>query len=99
MTMRNHNSLHKLCYTRILMIMSTEVKNISELYTESEVMCISSCNFPVHYVTKAEYKQVTYRVYSFVSTSQDYPDILARDLNKHVSWLSDHMILQSDGIH
>ena len=43
-------------------------------------------------------KEVTYRVYSFVTTSQGYPDILSCDLNKHVSWLSDHVIIESHGI-
>ena len=46
-----------------------------------------------------ECKEVTYRVYSFVSTSQGYPDILSCDLNKSVSYVSDHAIIESHGIH
>ena len=44
-------------------------------------------------------KKVTYRVYSFVTISQGYPDILSCDLNKHVSCLSEHVIIESYGIH
>ena len=44
-------------------------------------------------------KEVTYRVYSFVTTSQGYPEMLSCDLNKHVSCLSDHVIIESYGIH
>ena len=43
-------------------------------------------------------KEVTYRVYSFVTTSQGYTDILSCDLNKHVSCLSEHVIIESHGI-
>ena len=43
-------------------------------------------------------KEVTYWVYSFVTTSQGYPDILSCDLNKHVSCLSEHVIIESHGI-
>ena len=97
--MRSQNSLHKLCFPLILMIMLTEVKDTSESYPEREVICISICNFPAHYFKKKECKEVTYRVYSFVTTSQGNPDILSCDLNKHVSGLSDHMIIESHGIH
>ena len=86
--MRSQDSLHKLCISLILMIMLTEVKHTSQSYLEREVMCISTCNFLAHYVKKEECKEVTYRVYSFVTTSQAHPDILSCDLNKHVSWLS-----------
>ena len=96
--MRSQNSLHKLCFPLILMIMLTEVKDTSESYPEREVMCISICNFPAHYFKKEECKEVTYRVYSFVTTSQGYPDILSCDLNKHVSCLSEHVIIESHGI-
>ena len=44
-------------------------------------------------------KKVTYSVYSCASNSQGYPDILSYDLNKHVSSLSDHMIIESHGLH
>ena len=44
-------------------------------------------------------KEVTNRVYSLVTTSQGYPDILSCDQHKHVSWLSDHVIIESHGIH
>ena len=43
-------------------------------------------------------KEVTYRVYSFVTTSQGYPDILSCDLKKHVSSLLDDVIIESHGI-
>ena len=66
------------------MIMLTEVRDNSELYPEREVMCTSICNLLAHYFEKEEYKEVTYRVYSFVTTSQGYPDMLSCDLNKHV---------------
>ena len=52
--MRGKNSLYKLCFPRILIIMLTEVKEISESYTEREVMSISICNFPVHYFKKED---------------------------------------------
>ena len=93
--MRSQNSLHKLCFPLIVMIMLTEVKDTSESYTEREVMCILTCNLPAHYFKKGECKEVTYRVYSFVTTSHGYPDMLLFDLNKDVSWLSDHVIIQS----
>ena len=79
--------------------MLTEVKDTSESYPEREVMCIPICNFPAHYFKKEECKEVIYRVYSFVSTSQGYPDILSYDLNKHIGCLSDHVIIESHGIH
>ena len=50
--------------------------------------------FLTHYYCK----EVTYRVYSFVTTSQGYPDILSCDLNKHVSCLSEHVMIESHGI-
>ena len=97
--MRNQNSLHRLCFRLMLMIMLIEVKDTSELYLEREVMCISICNFPAYYFKKEECEEVTYRVYSFVTTSQGYPDILSCDRNKHVSWLSDHVTMEFHGIH
>ena len=83
--MMNQNSLPKLYVPIILMIMLTEVKDTSELYTEREVICISICNFPAYYFEKEECKEVTYRVYSVDTTSHGYPDILSCDLNKYVS--------------
>ena len=68
--MRNQNSLHKLCFTFILMNMLIQLKDNSELYTESEVMYISIYNVPVHYLKHEECEEVTYRVYYFVITSQ-----------------------------
>ena len=99
LTMKNQNLLLKLCFLLILMIMLTEVRDTLELYSEREVMCISICNFPTHDLEKEECKEVTYRVYSFVTTSQGYSDILSCDPNKHVSWFSDHVITESHGIH
>ena len=81
------------------MIMLTEVKDTPESYPEREVLCISICNFPAHYFKKEECKEVTYRVYSVVTTSQGYPDILSCDLNKDVVSLSEHVIIESHGIH
>ena len=81
------------------MIMLTEVKDTSESDREGEVMCISIWYFPANYFKKEECKEVTSRVYSFVTTSQGYPDIVSCDLNKHVSWLSDHVIIEYHGIH
>ena len=97
--MRSQNSLHKLCFLLVLMIMLTEVKDASETYPEREVMCISICNLPAYYFKKEECKAVTHRVYSFGTTSLGYRDILSCDLNKHVCWLSDHVINESHGIH
>ena len=86
LTMRSQNSLHKLCFPLILMIMLTEVQDTSDSCPEREGTCISICNFPAHYFKKAECKEVSYRVYSFVTTLQGYPDILPCDLSKHISW-------------
>ena len=97
--MRSQNSLHKLCFPLILMIMLTEVKDTSESHPEREVMCISIGNCAAHYFEKEEGKEVTYRVYSFVTTFQGYPNMRSCDLNKHVSCLSDHVIIESYGIH
>ena len=69
LTMRSQNLLHKLCFPLILKIMLTEVKDTSVLYPEREVMFISICDFPAHYFEKEACKEVTYRVYSFVTTS------------------------------
>ena len=90
--------MHKLCFPLILMIMLTEVKDTSESYPEREVMCISICNFPAQYFKKEECKEVTNRVYTFVTTSQGYRNMLSCDLNMHVSGLSDHVIIESHGI-
>ena len=79
--------------------MLTEVRDTCELYPEREVICIAIRNFLAHYFEKAECKEVTVTEYSFVITSQGYPNILSCDLNKHVSWLSDHVIIESHGIH
>ena len=95
LAMRIQNSLHKRCDPLILILMLTEVKDTSESYPKRDGMCISICNFPAHYLKKQECKEVTYRVYSFVTTSQGYPHILSCDLNKHVSGLSDHVITES----
>ena len=81
------------------MIMLTEVTDTSELYPETEVMCISMCNFTARDFKEKECKAVTYRVYSFVPTSQGYPDILSCDINKHISWLTDHIIIESYEMH
>ena len=97
--MRSQNSLRKLCFPLILMIMLPEVQDTSESYPETEVMCISICNFPTHYFQKQECKEVTYRVYSVVTTSQGEPDILSGDLNQDVSWSSDHVIIECYGIY
>ena len=97
--MRNQNSLHKLCVPIILMIMLIEVKDTSALYSEREVMCISICDFPAYYFKKEECKEVTYRAYSVVTTSQGSPYILSCDLNKDVPCLSDYVIMESHGIY
>ena len=99
LTIRNQNSLYKLCFPLILIIILTEVQDTSELYPEREIMCTLIYDFPPYYFKKEECNEVTYRVYSFVTTSQGYPHILSYDLNKHVSWLSDHVIMESHGIH
>ena len=55
-----------------------------ELYIECRALAGSLKHIPAsHYDINC--KEVTYRVYSFVTTSQGYPDILSCDLNKHVS--------------
>ena len=53
----------------------------------------------VYWARQDSCQEVTYRVYYFVTTSQGYPDILSGDLDKHVSWLSYHVIIESHGIH
>ena len=80
------------------MIMLPEVKDTSESYSETEVMCNPIGNCPAYYFKNGECKEVTYNVYSFVTTLQGYPDILSSDLNKHISWLSDLVIMESHGI-
>ena len=35
----------------------------------------------------------------FVTTLQGYPDMLSCDLNKHVYWLYDHVIIESHENH
>ena len=99
LTMRNQNSLHNLCVLLIFMTMLTEVRDTSELYRAREDTCTTIWNFLAHYFEKEECKEVTYRVCPFVTTSQDYPNILSCDVNEHVSWVSDHMIMESHGIH
>ena len=81
------------------MIMLTEVKDPSQLYCKSEVMCITICDFPGHFFKKEECEEVTYRVYSVVTILQAYFDVLSGDIKKHISWVSDHEIMKSNGIH
>ena len=44
-------------------------------------------------------KDVTYKVYAFDTISQGYPNILSCNLSKDFSYLSDHVIRESYGIH
>ena len=97
--MTNKNSPHKHCLLLILMTMLTEVNNTSELNPERQDMCTAICNFFAHYFEKEKCKEVIYRIYSFATTSQGYPDILSCDLNKNVAWLSDHVIIECHTIH
>ena len=60
----------------------------------------SDCKLPHNEpAAKQKCKEVTYRVCSFVPTLQGYPGILSCDLNKHISWLLDHVIVESHGIY
>ena len=99
MSRRDQNSRNKLCFPLVWMMILIAVKDTWELYSKREVMCISICNVATHYFKKEECKEVTSTVYSFVTTSQGYPNVLSCNLKKHVSWLSDDVIMECNRIH